>query len=276
MTLGAAGPFAARNVNAIALAVCLQALLGCAAERGDFGRIQPSTYTETVNPDAGRLIATLARGEVLSDFNKTDREVSLRERAWPLVLPPHARDWFGDWLVEMQRTRVLPEIDSRYDVKAYYALLRRDPARSSETRWRRLVADMRADAALVGPFWTVAATVKGDDDRRMAAYDSHRDHPPKELTDLYARIDENARVVDWVWRAMRFRLKSYRHAIDRMEVETPTDTLIEVNLAWQALQQAIADAELGTDTLFRRRAVTDPIPSRYKLGAGIEEKVPQK
>ena len=250
-------------------------LAACGRETGDFGRAAHTPWNDQLRPGAGDFIARHGRGELVSDFNRTDREGTLRDRAWSLVSPPHAADWFGQTLVEAQRTRILPEIDSRFDPAGYYAYLRKDAFVSSEARWNRLVMDMRADTALVSPFWAEARRVREDDRLRLSASDGRNDLKPEELRDAYARIDENARVVDWVWRAMRFRLKAYRMAIDRMMVETPTDRLYEVNNTWNTLRAAIDAAEADFPAASRRTAGSDR-RSRYGLGDGIKEVVPQK
>ncbi|NLH83263.1 MAG: hypothetical protein GX458_20855, partial [Phyllobacteriaceae bacterium] len=174
------------------------ALSGCGRETGDFGRARPNSIDDEIKPWLGGMIARHGRDELVSDFNRTDREGTLRDRAWAIVRAPHARDWYGHLLVEGERTRILPEIDSRFDPAGYYAYLRRDEFRSSEARWSRLMTDMRADTELVGPFWNEARRVRDDDRQRLSAVDGRSDVRAEELRDAYARIDENARVVDWV------------------------------------------------------------------------------
>lgn len=250
-------------------------LAGCARETGDFGRAKPNTLDDRVMPFLGDAVARHGRDELVSDFNRTDREGTLRDRSWAIVRAPHVEDWFGHLLVEGQRTRILPEIDSRFEPAGYYAYLRRDPFRSSEARWNRLLADMRADTGLVGPFWDEARRVRQDDQLRLRTLDGRTDVAPTELRDAYARIDENARVVDWVWRALRFRLAAYRMAIDRIMVETPSDRLWEANQVWGAFRRAIetAEADFPAETRRDRGQVRR---SRYGEGAGIHEVVPQK
>lgn len=258
----------------VLLGLATLGLAGCARETGDFGRAAPNLVDDRVAPFVGDEVARRLRGELVSDFNRTDREGTLRDRSWAIVRAPHAEDWFGNRLVEAQRTRLLPEIDSRFDPAGYYGYLRRDPYRSSEARWNRLLLDMRADTDLVGPFWKEAKRVREGDRLRLVALDGRADVRAEELRDATARIDENARVVDWVWRALRFRLAAYRMAIDRMQVETPTERLWEMNETWRAFRRAIETAEADFPAA-ERRTLT-PRRSRYATGAGIEEAVPQK
>ncbi|TBW41000.1 hypothetical protein EYW49_02260 [Siculibacillus lacustris] len=263
-------------LHATVIVAAVLGLAGCGRATGDFGRAERNVVDDSWLPALGDQIARHGRGELVSDFNRTDREGVLRDRAWSLVRPPHARDWFGASLVEWQRTRILPTVDPRFDPDGYYNYLRRDPFRSSEARWNRMIADMRADAALVGPFWAEARRVRDDDRARLGEVDGRRDVAPPELKDAYARIDENARVVDWVWRSMRLRLAAYRRAIDRIEVETPSDRLYTANLAWNALKAAVDAAERDFPAAPHGTAPEPPGRSRYATGAGIHEDVPQK
>ncbi len=259
----------------VALALLPLLLAGCERPTGDFGRAEPSLLHDGIMPAIGDKVAEWDRREVVSDFNRTDRENALRDRAWALVRAPHVRDWFGETLVELERTRIVPEIDWAFEPKGYYNHLRRDPFVSSETRWSRAIADMRADAGLIGPFWGEARRVREDDAMRLRALDQRHGGAPKELQNAYARIDENARVVDWVWRAMRLRVAAYRDAIDRMMVETPSARRAEVEIAWTELRRAVDRAEAGMPPLPRRGAGAT-LPSRYTKSETIAPDVPQK
>ena len=262
------------RIFALALVLPL-VLAGCSRPTGDFGRAEPSVLHDRVMPAVGERIAEWDRREVVSDFNRTDREVALRDRAWSLVRAPHVRDWFGETLIEFERTRIVPEIDYAFDPRGYYDHLRKDAFVSSETRWNRAIADMRSDTGLIGPFWAEARRVREGDVLRLRALDERRGGTPPELADAYARIDENARVVDWVWRAMRLRVAAYRDTIDRMMVETPSQRRFEAELAWTGLRDAITRAEAGMPVAPRRVSGSAP-PSRYTKSETITEKVPQK
>lgn len=256
----------------LVLAVTLLALPGC-RQTGDFGRAEPNVINDTLLPGAGSIIAEYGRREQVSHFNGTDREQLLRDRAWTLVMPPHVGDWIAETAIELQRSRILPEMDGRFDPRAYYAFLRRDRFRSSETRWQRLIADMTTDRALVGPFWRVAHEQMEDDRLRLQALDARREGTAEELKNAYARIDENARVVDWVWRSIRLRVAAYRNASERMAVETPSGLHINAQVALRDLEQAIADAQAGgiAPTIALRTR-----PGRVLTPRAPDEPVPQK
>lgn len=249
-----------------AVVIVAAVLAGC-RPTGDFGRAKPSVIHDTVLPKIGNLAATL-REEPTSGFNYTDDEGELRDRAWGFIRAPHVRDWWVDLLTEGQRTRVLPMLDDGFqgdaawaidnpwftimpalaapsDHTRYYAFLRTDRFASSEPRWSRVMADIQADTALVPPFCAVATRVRRIDDERLAVLNRQRDQDPVLIADARIRVDENDAVVGWVWKALDYRLNSYRFAIDRLEVETPSSKLWAANRALAALAAQRCDGAPG-------------------------------
>jgi hypothetical protein len=217
----------------LALALVLP-LAACGRPTGDFGRAAPSVLHDDLLPAVGGLIAEERRKEPVSDLNLTDDERELRDRAFAFVRAPHLGDWWLDTLVEGQRTRVLPTIDPDFDPNRYSDFLRADPYRSSEIRWAKVEADVTGDALLVPPFCAVAARVRRADDERLAVL-NRRPVEDALVVEVEDRVIENAEVMAWVWRALGYRLESYRLAVDRLELETPSGRLFEVNRAILAL-----------------------------------------
>lgn len=211
-------------------------LLAACRPTGDFGRARPSVINDEILPAAGRLAATY-REEPVSWFRMTDDERLLRDRAWAFVRPPHVGDWWLGALVEGQRTRILPEIDPSFDRTRYYGYLRGEAYRSSEGRWNRIISDMRGDALLLPPFCRVASLVRRTDTERLVALELRRVEPDFER-DAYARVAENNRVMGWVWRALAYRVDSYRYALDRLVVETPSTAQVEAERAFDDLAGA--------------------------------------
>lgn len=217
-----------------ACAAAVVALAACGRPTGDFGRARPSVIHDDLMPAAGAVLAR-SREEPVSGFNLTDDERELRDRAFAFVRSPHLGDWWLDTLVEGQRTRILPVIDPDFDTGRYYAYLRADPYRSSDARWSKVIEDVTGDAMLVPPFCAVAARVRTTDAGRIGRLESDPPPDPVFIEDGYARVDENAEVTAWVWRALGYRLAAYRVAIDRLAVETPSSLLWDTNRAWAAL-----------------------------------------
>lgn len=95
---------------AVLIAVSLTA---CTRPTGDFDRARPSVIHDRVMPAAGDEAARL-RGDPVSKFNYTNDEKLMRNRGWTLIRPPWTKDWIGGTMVELSRTRVLPEVEGVY------------------------------------------------------------------------------------------------------------------------------------------------------------------
>ena len=226
-----------------AVAACLS---GCIGERptGDFGRPAPSVLHDSVFPAIGNQFASI-RQEPVSGFNLTDKERELRDRAWTLVRPPHAADWLGQVIAEGQRTRILPELDTQLSKDRYYSHLRSDRFRSSEARYSRVISDIETDKALIRPYCELAYQVRAIDDERLRAVNARVHVDPQALQHAYDRVQENQRLMTWVWRSVKYRALSYEHAIDSLELETPSRQLFETNHAWRRFLGTIGYCEAG-------------------------------
>ncbi|ODN72415.1 hypothetical protein [Methylobrevis pamukkalensis] len=205
-------------------------LAACARPEGDFGRADPSWMHDELMPAAGRLNAA-KRGEPVSSFNRTDTERLLADQAWALISPPAADAWWTKVLVEGQRIRILPPVDARFDPASYYIWLQETPFRSSEARWSKVIADLYSDADLVPPFCETVLKVRRADGERIAAIGRQLTGEEVWIRNAGARVAENEALIAWVGRALIYRLKSYRNAIDRLEIETPSNQLFAANRA---------------------------------------------
>lgn len=274
-----------RRMGWIGLAVALAAAVAACRPTGDFGRARPSVVHDDLLPAAGRWIASRERQEPVSGFLLTDTELELRDRAFAFVRAPHVRDWWFDALVEGERTRILPLLDMpppvdtpsatafealwrtmtapAFDTTRYYAFLRTDPDRSTENRWVRVGEAMTGDAALVPPFCAVAAKVRQIDVERLAALGRIAGLEDAYVDNAYARVEENNRVIAWVWRALAYRVVSYRYAIDRLTVETPSERQWDVNRTYDALAAVRCDAATSW-----AKAAAAGVPRASRLAKG--------
>ncbi|WP_306029925.1 hypothetical protein [Stappia sp. MMSF_3263] len=263
----------------LALAALLPALLlvaACQRPTGDFGRAAPSVLHDTILPAAGDELA-INRGEPVSRFNLTDDEKEMRNRAWSLIRPPSAEDWIEGSRTELIRTRVLPETGGAGDPDRYYAFLRSDRYRSSEVRYDRVAADAVADAALIPPFCEIALRVTTADEERLRALGRREISTGEELAGAQARVWENRRYMDWASQALRFRLVSYRNAIDALEIETPSSGKVwDANTAWKKLAAEVVQLEKGCETGNRYGQVEETQRSRIFSNWGTERPAPVK
>lgn len=252
------------------------ALGGCLRPEGDFGRPRPSYMNDTVMPEAGKLIAGV-RGEAVSTFNLTNDEQELRARAWALIRPPHSADWISEAVVELQRTRILEPIDHVLNPENYYALLASERYRSSEARYDRVIADADGDTVLIMPFCELAARVEDADRERMGTIGRRENLTREDYAGAVARVEENAQLIGWAKRAMRFRLTAYKIAVDKLEIETPSRSRVwDANTALRRLNGAIVYAEEGCRGPDPLAAENQIRRSRIFTGWGNERPAPVK
>lgn len=251
-------------------------LAGCFSQTGDFGRPHSGPLREKVLPVLGKANAR-ARAEPVSYYNHTDNEKRLGRRATYLQNPPHARDWLGRAVTELETTRFVSGFGRAHAPDRYYGFLRSDRFRSSQSRYERLKFDITSDSELVMPFYATARTVMLDDRERILATRRRRDLTALEVSNARGRVYENNLTISQVGAALDYRLAAYRYAIDRMEIETPSDQILSANRAWRFLSAAIL---AGKKKLQRQngKAPPDTIHRRSRIYTGPfdEGPVPQK
>ena len=240
----------ASGLRVVGLMAAVASLAACTSREGDLGRVERSPTAEMLMNAGGEIRAKL-QGELYSDFNITDEEAEMRDKAWVLIRPPHAKDWVSQdlWnflpsikgvglnaLTDAQRTRLTPVLDTAFEPKDYYKALRSSRYASHHVRYDRITQDIRQDRAALAAFVPVAQRVVQMDEERMAALQRSADMDPRQLKNAYARVDENRRFIGWVWRALQFRMRAYAYAVKRLEVETPSPKVHEVTSELRGLR----------------------------------------
>lgn len=266
----------AHKVLLASACLCAVALAACQRPTGDFGRPTPSVIHDTLMPQVGSELA-VARGEPMSRFNLTDDEREMRDRGWTLIRPPATEDWIEGTRTELIRTRILPETANKLDPDRYYSYLRSDKYRSSEVRYDKVAADALSDAELVPPFCEVATRVMAADEERLRALGRRDISTKEELAGAQARVWENRRYVDWASQALRYRLVSYRNAIDALEIETPSHNKVwDANVAWKKLAAEVVLLEKGCEAINRYGQEEETRRSRIYSNWGTERPAPVK
>ncbi len=267
----------ARRKAALAALVLAGATLGaCVRPTGDFDRAKPSVFHDDLMPAAGDAAARL-RGDPVSKFNYTNDEKLLRNRGWTLIRPPWTKDWIGGTIVELSRTRVLPEVEGRVPPDLYLIYLRSDKFRSSDARYDKIASDASGDAGLVMPFCEVALRVKKADNERLRILQNKPVTTEETYAGAKARVWENRVMIKWVGQALRYRIIAYKKALDGLEIETPTrDRVWKVNNAIRELEGQVRIAEAGCDASNRYRQEKQARRSRIYTGWGTERKPAQK
>jgi hypothetical protein len=219
-----AKPIRHRSLPALAGLVLLA---GCAPQ-GDFGRVNPSLVSDSTHDWIGRDAATV-RGFAPSGFDYTDDERVLRDYAYPLIAPPYVQQkWYsfaGDYGF------LQPKLGAPYDRAAYANYLLTSDDRSPAARYARLMDDINDDTTRLSSFYETAGRVLDMDEKRKKSLSFVSDAGPGERGNALLRIKENASVVAQVDASLAQRVASYRFALERLVIATPSPQAVEVERA---------------------------------------------
>lgn len=207
-----------RHLGRFAPLLILVTLGGCAG--GDFGRTRGNAVTDDMHRWVG-VEATGSVGLVSSAFQLTDLERQMRDLAYPLIEPPHARPlWksvFGDYKPIESPWRQTVAFDRTF----YGRLLIDEPHRSHASRYSVLMDDARDDLLRFQAFYSTASRVIDLDRKRNASLKLVSELDPRERADAVARMDENALIVQWVEQCLQRRVSSYKWALERLVIHAP-------------------------------------------------------
>ena len=232
-----------RAAGLTALAIVL-ALGGCARPVGDFGRAAADPLHDEVMPLLGTGRAMLAK-EPVSAFNLTDQEREMRDRIWRYLIAPHAYDWFGANIAELQRTRIMPISAKPMRNDLYYQWLHSERFASSRVRYSRLADDVTVDIQMLpSTFASICAVLEVDRQRGVAA-NAMPDLDETTKGNAAARQIENEAQIGWFVRAVGNRYDSYNFALDHLLVETPHEEAVGANGLISDLGVYVEAAERG-------------------------------
>jgi hypothetical protein len=197
---------------------------GCST--GDFVRTRDDVFNDDMHRWEGAE-ATGSIGRPASEFQLTDSERTLRDRAFFYIEPPHSRPFwngvFGDYKPIPSPWRQPPH----FDPTVYGRRLFDEPHRSDASRYAQLIDDVRNDIVQLEPFSAIAFRVADYDQKRYASIRYIPDLSPRELGDAMARMNENALIVQWVAQCVQQRIASYRWALGRLVIHAPDSMAVE-------------------------------------------------
>lgn len=218
---------------------------GCVARPvGDLGRAAPSFTHDTAMPVVGDFVAR-QRKEAVSNFNKTDQETEMHNRVWRFLVAAHAKDWFYDTAVELQRTRLTGATDLSFKVDRYYGWLKSTPYQSSRTRYNTVGSHITADIDTVPSTFAAICAVIEVDRQRAEALRALSGLDPKAASDVAARKQENDASIAWFVRALNYRYDSYSYALNNLLVETPHEQSLAVDEALRRMSGYVTRANRG-------------------------------
>jgi hypothetical protein len=214
-------------------------LLGGCALNGDFGRVRPELVTDDMHDWVGREAVGSIGGEP-SEFRLTDNERRLRDLAYALIQPPYDRNRWNSVFAEYGLEG--PRDGAPFDPTAYWARLDVAHRRSEVSSYAQIVTDARNDVVRIEPFFATVARVIDLDRRRAASLGyvaGSSGLSEVEAGNALSRNNENLAIVAWVCRSLQVRAASYRFALERLVIRTPSSNAAEVDRSLILLQTRI-------------------------------------
>ncbi len=227
-----------RRILPVAILMGAMLLGGCALN-GDFGRVRDELVTDDMHAWVGRD-AVRGIGGVPSEFRLTDNERRLRDLGYALIAPPYDRNrWdsvFAEYGIEG------PPVGPPFDRTAYWVHLDVANRRSEVSSYAQVDADARNDVVRAEPFFATAARVVDMDRRRadsLGFVAGSSGLSEAEADNARSRINENTAVIEWVCRSLHEREASYRYALERLVISTPSSNAVQVERSLTLLESRI-------------------------------------
>jgi hypothetical protein len=238
-----------RRRNLLALAA-FALLTGCGTPNGDFGRVQPYLVRDDIHDWVGPAAAA-RQGAAPSSYELTDDERQLRDLAFPLIEPPYDRTRWDNVLREYGIAGNYQAAPA--DRTVYVAHLLAEPRRSPASSYARLIDDIRNDITRLPQFYETAARVADVDGKRRQSLAFVSALTPFERVNATRRIRENDCVVAWVGDSLANRIASYRFALERLVMMTPSPQAGDVERTLNQLAMLSAQYRHGLPPLRRPR-----------------------
>jgi hypothetical protein len=225
-------PFWRRRIFAL---VALSLLGGCA--NGDFMEVRSTLLRDDIHDWVGPAAIAGTKASP-SSFELTDDERQLRDLAYPLIEPPYDRHkWYS---VAGEYGLIARDRSQAFDHTAYASHLFSDSYRSPSARYSRLIDDIRNDTTRLPQFFESATRVLDIDRKRQESLAYVPGLSPAERDDALRRINVNAAIVAWVYSRLDQRAASYKFALNRLVIMTPSQQAVDTELALNHLKAEIA------------------------------------
>jgi hypothetical protein len=206
-------------------------LAGCA--NGDFQEVRPSLVRDDIH-DWVAYDAIAGQGSLPSIFELTDDERLLRDLAYPLIEPPYDRHrWYS---VAGEYGLIGVPHGVGFNVAAYSEHLMGARYRSPSARYAQLSDDIKNDAVRLPQFYETATRVADIDRKRRKSLHFIPDLSPAERKNALRRMNENESIVSLVNLRLAQRIASYRFALKRLVVATPSSSVVQVEGALNQLE----------------------------------------
>ncbi len=215
--------------------IAVSLLAGCGGN-GDFGEVRSTFVRDDMHDWLGNDSFD-GRKTLPSSFRLTDDERLLRDLAYPLIEAPYDRQqWysaFGEY------NELVPDPRVGFNRAEYSRRLQASYYRSPTSQYVRLTDDIRNDVTRLPQFFETAARVLDIDKKRRASLAFVSDINPKERDNALARIRENISLVSLVRTKLDQRVTSYRYALERLVIMTPSAQAVDTERSINQLQAQI-------------------------------------
>src|SRR4051812_49095608 len=210
-------------------------LAGCA--NGDLREVRSLLVRDDVH-DWLDYDAVAGQNTSPSNFTLTDDERALRDLAYPLIEQPYDRQqWYsvaGEYGVIGGNHR------GPFDRTAYATHLFGDRYRSPSAQYAKMTEDIRNDITRLPAFFEAAARVLDIDLKRRKSLAFVSDLSEQERQEALRRINTNTSLVALVRSKLGQRVESYRFALERLVIMTPSAEAVEVERTLNQLRSEIA------------------------------------
>jgi len=236
------------------LAFCLALLLAGCGVNGDFGEVSPSLVRDDIHDWVGR---DDAKGRPISPstFELTDDERQLRDLGYPLLEPPYNRQKAHSVLSEYGMTPWI--LKQSANPAAYYDhMMERglfsEKVRSPSSRYAVLIDDIRNDSERLPQFFATAGRVVDMDVKRKQSLGFVRGLTAAERDNTLNRIRENDRVIGLVRTSLERRVASYRYALERLVISSPSQDAVTAEQMLNKLGTEVGFFQTRTAPTYRR------------------------
>lgn len=219
------------------LIIAATALTAGCAPNGDFGQVRPYLVRDDIH-DWVANDAIAGKPTFTSRFELTDDERQLRDLAYPLIEPPYDRQ---QWYSVLGEYGVIgADHRTGFDRTAYATRLFTSRYRSPAARYAQLTDDIHNDTVRLPQFFETAARVLDVDYKRRQSFAYIPDMSAPEYKNAKRRMHENGLIVAWVYASLDQRVASYRFALERLVIMTPSSQAVDVERHLNELKARIA------------------------------------
>ena len=217
------------------IAATLSLLGACGTPNADFGEVNPTLVSDGMHDWVGPYASAARKA---SGFELTDDERALRDLGYPLIEAPYDRQqWYS---VAGEYGVFRPNRGPAFDRTAYASRLLSSHDRSPAARYAQLGDDIRNDITRMPQFFETATRVIDIDQKRRKSLALVSALSPAERKNAELRMRENASIVALVREKLMQRASSYRFALERLVIATPSPQAAEVGRSLDQLQAQIA------------------------------------